>query len=316
MQFGIQIEPAFGFSFDDVVEIARDAESHGFTGLWVSDHFFLSTDATTTNCLEAWTLLSGLAQHTTTLRLGPMVTAVSYRNPALLAKIAAGVDVMSGGRLEFGIGAGWKELEYSAYGYEFPPPEVRIGQMVDAIEICRRMWTEERATYAGKYFRVENAPCAPKPLQQPRPRVWIGGNRPRMRRVMARYADAVNIGGPGFNGTLEAFAAAMRDLDEACRVSGRDPRQILRSHFVSCVVAETRRDVDAVIDELAADERMTAEQWRKAHPAGIVGTPDEVISRLRDFEKVGCGYFLPVFPYRREREMLGVLAEHVIPALA
>ena len=316
MQFGIQIEPAFGFSFDDVMEIARDAESRGFTGLWVSDHFFLRNDATTTNCLEAWTLLAGLAQHTTTLRLGPMVTAVSYRNPALLAKIAAGVDVMSGGRLEFGIGAGWKEPEYRAYGYEFPPPEVRLDQMVDAIEICRRMWTEERATYAGKYFRIENAPCAPKPLQRPRPRVWIGGNRPRMRRVMARYADAVNIGGPGFDGTLESYGAAMKDLDEACRVSGRDPRQILRSHFVSCIVAETRRDLDAVIDELAADEKTTADRWRSAHPSAIAGTPDDVIARLRAFEKVGCGYFLAVFPYRREREMLGVLAEHVIPALA
>src|SRR3989449_7196244 len=109
MQFGIQIEPAFGFSFDDVVEIARDAESHGFTGLWVSDHFFLSTDATTTNCLEAWTLLSGLAQHTTTLRLGPMVTAVSYRNPALLAKIAAGGGGVLGGPAAVRSGGGGAE---------------------------------------------------------------------------------------------------------------------------------------------------------------------------------------------------------------
>jgi F420-dependent oxidoreductase-like protein len=313
MQFGIQIEPQFGFTFDDVREIALEAEARGFTGLWCSDHLFLNRDAVDTNCLEIWTLLAALAQHTTRLRLGSMVTAVSYRNPALLAKIAAGVDVMSGGRLEFGIGAGWKELEYRAYGYEFPAPAVRIGQVAEAIEICRRLWTERRASYAGRYFRVEDALCAPKPAQRPHPRVWIGGSRPRMLRLMARYADAVNIG--GFP-SLETYAAAMKDLDAACRAIGRDPAEIARSHFVLCVVAETRRDLDATIDELAADAKMTTAEWRASRSSTILGTPDEVVERLRSFERLGCRYFLPVFPYRRELEMVRVLAEHVMPALA
>src|SRR5213594_464289 len=140
VRFGIQIEPQFGFTYEDIRDIARDAESRGFAGLWVSDHLFLDQNAAGTNCLEAWTLLAALSRETRTLRLGTMVTAVSYRNPALLAKIAADVDVLSAGRLEFGVGAGWKEQEYRAYGYEFPPPNVRIGQLVDAIEICLRMW--------------------------------------------------------------------------------------------------------------------------------------------------------------------------------
>lgn len=313
MQFGIQIEPQFGFGFDDVREIAREAEAGGFTGLWVSDHLFLNDDSVKRDCLEAWTLLAALSQHTTTLRLGPMVSAVSYRNPALLAKIAACVDVMSGGRLEFGIGAGWKELEYRAYGYEFPPASVRVDQMVDAIEICRRMWTEERATYHGKYFHIENVLCAPKPVQRPTLPVWIGGSKPRMFRVMAKYADAVNIG--GFP-TLETYSAAMRSLDDACRVIGRDPRRIRRSHFVLCVIAETRSELAAVIGALAAEARVSAEEWRRARPASIVGTPDEVIERLRGFVQAGCSYFIPMFPYGREREMLRVMAAHVLPALA
>ena len=313
VRFGIQIEPQFGFTYEDVRDIARDAESRGFTGLWVSDHLFLDPNATGTNCLEAWTLLAALARETRTLRLGTMVTAVSYRNPALLAKIAAGIDAMSGGRLEFGIGAGWKQVEYRAYGYEFPPPKVRIDQMVDAIEICLRMWRDERPTYRGKYHSVEGAFCMPKPIQKPKLPVWIGGSKPRMLTIMARYADGVNInGGP----SLEVYTAAMKTLDEACRAAGRDPGQIGRSHFASCVVAETRRELDAVLDEVAGRATMTRDEWRRAHTAAIVGTPDEVVERLRGFAKVGCSYFLPVFPYQKERQMLRVVAEHVMPQLA
>jgi len=313
VRFGIQIEPQFGFTYEDIRDIARDAESRGFAGLWVSDHLFLDQNAGGTNCLEAWTLLAALSRETRTLRLGTMVTAVSYRNPALLAKIAADVDVLSAGRLEFGVGAGWKEQEYRAYGYEFPPPNVRIGQLVDAIEICLRMWRDERPTYRGKYHSVEGALCMPKPIQKPKLPVWIGGSKPRMLTIMARYGDGANInGGP----TLEVYAAAMKKLDEACRAVGRDPKQIARSHFASCVVAETRRELDAVLDDVAAKVDTTRDEWRRARPSAIVGTPDEVVERLGGFAKVGCSYFIPVFPYQRERQMLRVLAERVMPQLA
>jgi F420-dependent oxidoreductase-like protein len=313
MQFGIQIEPMLGFRFDEVREIARAAESSGFTGLWLSDHLFLNNDSADLNCFESWTLLAALSQHTTTLRLGTMVTSVSYRNPALLAKIAAGVDVMSGGRIEFGIGAGWKEPEYRAYGYEFPPDSVRIEQLVDAIEICRRLWTEPKATYRGKHHSVENAPCAPKPVQRPLP-VWIGGKKPRLLRIMAKYADAVNVG--GFP-TLETYTAAMRTLEEACRAIGRDPRQIRRSHFVPTVIADTRRELDAIVDEIAADAKMNMEAWRESRQSWMIGTPDEIAERLRGFARAGCSYFLPFFlPHGRETEMLRLFADTVMPALA
>jgi F420-dependent oxidoreductase-like protein len=312
MQFGIQIEPQFGYTFDDVRDIAREAEANRFAALWCSDHLFLNRNAADLNCLETWTLLAALTQQTRTLRLGTMVTAVSYRSPALLAKIAAGVDAMSGGRIEFGIGAGWKEIEYRAYGYEFPPANVRVDQLVEAIEICRRMWTEQRATFHGRYFRVDDAFCMPKPAQRPRLPVWIGGSRPRVLRVMAKYADGVNIG--GFP-TLEVYREAMRALDEACRAVGRDPREITRSHFVPCAVAETPRELDAMLDELSRDPT-TPGQWRPASAGAIIGTPDEIVERLRAFTAAGCTYFLPLFPYRREREMVKLFARSVIPTLA
>src|SRR5881296_79895 len=167
MDLGVQIEPQLGFKFEDVLAIALDAERAGFTRLWVSDHLFLDPNAANTDCLEAWTLLAALAVRTERIRIGPMVTSQSYRNPALLAKIAAGVDQMSGGRLEFGVGAGWKEDEYDAYGYDYLPAGSRLEQLKDALEITRRLWTEDRATYHGRQYRVNNAVCAPKPLQVP-----------------------------------------------------------------------------------------------------------------------------------------------------
>src|SRR6266511_4761480 len=191
MQFGIQIEPQFGFSFDDVKAIARDAEELGADGLWISDHLFLNDGSAKTDCLEAWTLLAALTQITKRLRLGTLVSCQSYRNPALLAKMAAAVDVMSGGRLEFGIGAGWKELEYRAYGYDFPAPGVRVDQLVDTIEICKRMWSEDKATYHGKHYRIDDAQGSPKPVQRPLP-MTIAGSKPRLMRGIARHADAVN----------------------------------------------------------------------------------------------------------------------------
>src|SRR5712691_6028541 len=192
MDLGVQIEPQLGFKFDDILGIANEAEAAGFTRLWVSDHLFLGPDAVATDCLEVWTLLAALAVRTERIRIGPMVSSQSYRNPALLAKIAAGVDQMSRGRLDFGVGAGWKELEYRAYGYEFPDAATRVTQMIETLEICTRMWKDERATYHGKHYRIDEALCAPKPLQRPLP-IWIGGSKPRVMRAAARYGHAFNI---------------------------------------------------------------------------------------------------------------------------
>src|SRR5207245_6791380 len=139
-----------GFTLEDVLAIADDGEAAGFTRRWLSDRRVLGPDSAQTDCLEAWTLLAALAVQTKRIRIGPMVTAQSYRNPALLAKIAAGVDVMSGGRLDFGIGAGWKEIEYRAYGYDFPDAPTRVAQMAETLEICTRMWKEDRATYQDR----------------------------------------------------------------------------------------------------------------------------------------------------------------------
>ena len=253
MDLGVQIEPQFGFTYADVVGIAREAEGSGFRTLWVSDHLFLGADAVATDCLEAWTLLAALAVDTKKIRLGPMVTAQSYRNPALLAKIAAGVDQMSGGRVEFGVGAGWKEVEYKAYGYEFPDAPTRVTQLVETLEICTQLWTKDKATYRGKHYRIEDAVSSPKPAQKPFP-IWIGGTKPRVMRIAAKYAHAFNMSDPGR--PAEARIAELnKALPEACKAVGRDVATLKRSLFIQVLVAPTRRE----IDEIASRGRITFE---------------------------------------------------------
>src|SRR5438132_9215190 len=233
MDLGIQIEPQFGFSYDDILAIGRAGEQAGFTRLWLSDHLFLNADAVRTDCLEAWTALAALGRDLRTIRIGPMVTCQSYRNPALLAKIAAGVDQLSGGRIEFGIGAGWKEIEYKAYGYDFPPPGERVAQLKDTLEIVTRLWTEDRATYQGRHYRVDGAVFSPKPAQRPRPPIWIGGNKERVMRLAARYADGFDIGRRGVEGrdlTPDEMGAAIGEL-RAIERSVRRATPLRTSHW-------------------------------------------------------------------------------------
>jgi len=304
MDLGVQIEPQFGFSYADVVGIAREAETAGFRALWVSDHLFLGADAVATDCLEAWTLLAALAVDTKKIRIGPMVTSQSYRNPALLAKIAAGVDHMSGGRLEFGVGAGWKEVEYRAYGYEFPDAPTRVTQLVETLEICTRLWTEPTSTYRGKHYRIKDAVCSPKPMQKPLP-IWIGGTKRRVMRIAAKYGNWFNFSNPG-QSAEQRVAELNVALPEACKAVGRDPATLKRSLFIQVLVAPTQREIDEISGELGARTKTSGAEWLRARPAIIAGTPDEVGTRLRAIAAGGINHANVMFPY--EFELVGVRA--------
>jgi F420-dependent oxidoreductase-like protein len=240
VKLGVIVSPAAGYSYEELLSVARETERKGVESFWVSDHFFGGEGFPDRDCLEAWTLLAALARDTKTVRLGCLVTAAQYRNPALLAKIVAGVDQISGGRVEFGIGAGWKDNEYKAYGYDFPDPGVRVTQMNEAIQICRLLWTEERATFSGTHYRVENAVCAPKPKQRPHPPIWIGGRGPRVMRSAARYADGFDISRRSTD-PAPMDAAAIRvvntELDEMCAAAKRE-RPLMRSHWSSVTLTD------------------------------------------------------------------------------
>ena len=307
MDLGVQIEPQFGFKFEDVLAIALDAERAGFGRLWISDHLFLDPNAVNIDCLEAWTLLAALAVRTERIRIGPMVTSQSYRNPALLAKIAAGVDVMSKGRLDFGLGAGWKEVEYRAYGYEFSDAPTRVTQMIETLEICTRMWKDDRATYRGKHYRIDDALCSPKPVQKPLP-IWIGGSKPRVMRAAAKYAHAFNItvsaSGPG------DLPDRLRDLDEACRAEKRAPKTLLRSAFLQASVGKTRAEAESRLDQFAAQAGTDRAGLLKLRPGLLFGTADDAAAKLRTYADKGIGHVNIMFqPYGSERQQIAVMTE-------
>jgi F420-dependent oxidoreductase-like protein len=307
VDLGVQIEPQFGFSYESVRDIARAAHTAGFTRLWVSDHLFLNKDAVKTDCLEAWTLLAALARDTEGIRIGPMVTAQSYRNPALLAKIAAGVDQMSGGRLEFGLGAGWKDVEYKAYGYEFPEAGVRVTQLVETLEICTRLWRDERATYRGKYYRIDEAVCSPKPKQKPLP-IWIGGTKPRVMRIAAKWAQWFNMSNPS-TAPAERIDFMTANIAEACKAVGRDPATLKRSLFVQAFVAPTRKELDTLIDDLARNAGIPRDEWLGARPGAIIGTTDEAAAKFREIARGGIDHANVMLPYGRELDGVKALAQ-------
>jgi len=306
MDLGVQIEPQFGFTFDDVVAIANDARAAGFTRLWVSDHLFNDADAETTDCLEAWSLLAALAVKTEGIRIGAMVTCQSYRNPALLAKIAADVDVISGGRLEFGVGAGWKDFEYRAYGYPFPDGPTRVTQLIETLEICTRMWREKRATFHGKHYRIDDALCSPKPTQKPLP-IWIGGSKPRIMRAAARYASAFNFN-LGTSAQTETLKTAMHQMDEICRGAQRDPSTLLRSSFLMSTVGSTSARSEALLNEFAKQQSTTPAKILEQRPGLLRETPERALSRLREYAVLGIAHANIMFqPYGSEREQIAAL---------
>ena len=275
MKVGVVISPAADYSYEEILGLARESEKAGLESFWVSDHFVGGDGVPDRDCLEAWTLLAALARDTKTVRLGCLVTAAQYRNPGLLAKIVAGVDHMSGGRIEFGIGAGWKENEYKAYGYEFANPGARVTQMNEAIQICRLLWTEERATFTGKHYRVEDAVCAPKPRQRPHPPIWIGGRGPRVMRSAARYADGFDISRRSADADpmdADAIRAVNAELDEVCRAVKRE-RKLLRSHYSAVTLTD-----DASVAALR--------------------------QRITDFARAGLDRFILAFPRESATEMI------------
>ena len=286
MKLGVIVSPAAGWSYLEIRDVAQRAETSGFDSFWVSDHFFGGTGGTPDrNCLEAWTLLAALARDTTKIRLGVLVAAVQYRNPALQAKMAAGVDHISGGRLEFGIGAGWKEEEYRAYGYDFPPAGERVEQLRDGLEITRRLWQDDRATYHGKHYRVDGAVCAPKPTQRPGPPIWIGGAGPRVMRLAARYANGFDLGKHGKDGadlTPEEMAAAFSDLDSSEKTAKRETK-LRRSHW---------------------------------SPSSLDGDGKALIEKIRGYGEVGLDQYLCAFPKERAAEMIQRSGDQLIPAFA
>ena len=286
------------------LEIAHLAEDLGFDSVWVYDHFHNVPAPSHETVFECWTTIAALSQATSRVRLGQMVGCAAYRNPGLLAKITSTVDVISGGRLDWGIGAGWYDHEFRAYGYDFLPAAERIRVLRETVEIVKAMWTEPEASYDGRHFKIQGAQCDPKPLQQPHPPIWIGGGGETLTlRVVARHATHSNWGG-----NPDEWAHKRDVLREHCADVGRDPDEITMTWSPEVFIRESERELVE-----GGTRSFWGEPFESWQAGNLVGTPDQVADKIRTYSDLGCHGFVPWCSDYPETETLRLLGEKVIP---
>jgi F420-dependent oxidoreductase-like protein len=306
IRFGIQT-PQEGVPYDALAAHWQAGDELGFDSVWLDDHFYPVLRPQHEPQMEAWTLLAALARETRRIRIGILVGCNSYRSPALVAKMAATVDVLSGGRLIHGMGAGWFQAEYEAYGYDFPAVGVRLAQLDEALRVQKLLWTEERASFAGRHYRLKDARCEPKPVQRPHPPIMIGGGGERvLLRLVARHADVWNNGG-----TIEDFRGKLAVLRRHCEAEGRSFDAIEKSWFGNVVI-----DADAVrarsrLERIAAAWGQSVEQM---DARALAGTPERVIERVREYMAAGVTHFIGMYGRVDDLRSTRLFAERVLPA--
>jgi F420-dependent oxidoreductase-like protein len=284
--------------FDRVVAQAKAAESAGFSLVTVMDHLYQirGVGEETEPMLEGWSTLNALARETTTVRLGTLVSGVTYRNPALLAKMATTLDVISGGRAIFGLGAAWNDVEHAGYGYDFPGVGERMDRLDEALSIARALFTEDRATFIGRHYRIDDAVNVPKPIQPGGPRIMVGGGgEQRTLRIAAKHADMTHWFPLGF----EALKHKNEVLEGWCESIGRDPSTIERTMATPVIVAADEAGANALRDRLPPE--------RRALIAG--GTPEQAAEGLRPYLDAGFTGFTFNNTTYRTPESIGAIGE-------
>jgi len=280
--------PVKQFAFSK--EIAITADNLGFDSIYAYDHLmpFYKGD-TEKNIFECFTLLSATATITNKIRIGQIVTCNSYRNPALLAKMLSTLDVISNGRTELGIGAGWYEKEYSAYGYDFPSHVIRIRQLDESISIIKELWTRRSATFSSRYYVVKDAICNPKPIQKPHPIIMVGGSGERyLLKVVAKHADRYN----NFFGSPKELKKKIAILKEHCNTLGRDYKQIQHSVVLPCIITESQEGLNEILARYKGNDK-TIKEYLDYLVGGItIGIPEKIIKALNEYIEIGVTHFI------------------------
>ncbi len=307
--------------YEHMTQFGQEAERLGFDSIWIYDHVHTVPTPELETTFECWTSTAALARDTTTIRIGQMVTCNSYRNPALLAKMASTVDVMSHGRLDFGLGAGWYEHEYRAYGYPFPDGPERLRMLGEALQIIRAMWTEDYATFEGQRYQVRGAINEPKGVQPPHIPIWVGGAGERVTlKLVARYADACNIGGPD----PAVYRHKFDVLRQHCQDLGRDYNTIIKSAEVFTTLLLPGQDPEAATAKARHDvsrqvgHTVGLEEFRRGgfvgYPPNFVGTPQEAIALYNRLIEAGVDYFIIYLNDLSHLDTLRLFGAEVLPA--
>ena len=309
-------------AYPDMVMVAQTAENHGFDSVWLCDHFLtvspddyvkdagitagaggseLGARPRSLPLLECWTALSALARDTDRLRLGTSVLCNSYRHPSVLAKMAATLDVISEGRLDLGLGAGWFQREFDAYGIPFPPARDRVSALDESLQLIKAVWTQSNPTFAGEYYTLDGAICDPPPVQRPHPPLWVGGEGDRVQRIAARSAQGLNVRW----WSAQQVTTRRPFLAEASESVGRDPDTLRMS--VTLLLAPS--------DSAEQDARIRAEFASIPESGLITGSPQSCVERIHEYQEAGIDHFLFTIPHVVQSEYLDIIGRDIIPVI-
>ncbi len=286
-------------AYETMTRVAQTADEVGFASAWLVDHFHTIPHPSQEVTFESWMSTAALARDTRNIRIGQMVTCNSYRHPALLAKMASTVDVLSHGRLNFGIGAGWYEHEYRAYGYEYPDAPERLRHLREAVQVILAMWTQEEAHFEGNYYRVRGAINQPKGVQKPHIPLLIGGDGEKVTlKLVAQYADACNVGDDPAT-MKQKFAV----LKEHCETVGRDYESIHRTSTTFCLMADSD---EQALAQIPAELKV---RLGESVNTALLGSPDTIRQRLATYEEAGVQELLMRFVDGTNLEAIGRFAK-------
>jgi len=313
MKLGVMIESQEGVGWNEWRNIVQWTEELGFESLWRSDHFFsFFGPSRTVDSLDTLVAHTYTAAMTRRIRFGPLVLSMTFRNPAILARVAAAIDQLSGGRFILGIGAGWNQIEHDAYGIRLPPVKERLDNLEESVQVIKALFENESASFNGKRYQLKDAPMSPKPAQKPMSILIGGAGEKRTLRIVARYATEWNTAG----GPVDVYRHKVQVLEQHCEAEKRDPKTIDRSLMCSYVTGATQADIDRQVDAMMA--RMPP-QFRP--PAGaprrpfgaLVGTPPELVEQIQAWEAEGVSRIMLQYQQPPSRETLAFVAKEILP---
>ncbi len=275
--------------WDTILKASKDIEDLNYESVWVYDHFHTVPSPTQDPTFECWSLMAALSQVTDSVRIGQMCTCNSYRNPAYLTKVASTIDSMSGGRLEFAIGAGWYDQEYKAYGYEYPSAGVRLKMLEEALQIYIAMNTKDKASFEGEYYSITNAINQPKPLQKPYPPLWVcGGGEKVTLKLLAKYGDYGN-----WDVDINGFIHKSEILKEHCEQQNREYSEIKKTLHTNVVIGENQKDLNNKLNKITKVTGIPKEMYINKP---LVGTVDKVFDTIDEFKSIECAYIIAYVP--------------------
>jgi F420-dependent oxidoreductase-like protein len=306
LKWGIQSSPQH-VTYEELLQLWLHADALGYDSAWLFDHFMPISGDRTGPCFEGWMMLTALAAQTNQIHVGCLVTSIIYRHPALLAKMGATLDVISGGRLELGLGAGWFEAEAAAYGMHFPSTGERLEQLDEGLQVIRKLWTQETSDFHGTHFRLSGARCEPKPIQKPTPTIWVGGQGERVTlRIVAEQADGWDMDML----PLSVYDHKLTILNEHCERARRDPGSLRKMIHFSGVIAEDNQKAQVRADTLAKDWNTTVDDLRGRV---LMGTPQQAAEQLAAYAERGVEHFVLSLAAPYDFQMVDVYINEVAP---